>query len=124
MPRLVALMPPMSLHFLTGAELDEERRFEVTYPDDFKDEELAGKTAEFAVKVTALKERVIPELDEDLVADPPAMEQAPPPPPPPPEFGSQLMILFELSTVTSFSISNGFKDIGIPVGSQIIFSVT
>lgn len=51
---------------LVGIELDEERRFEVTYPEDFQDEELAGKKAEFAVKATAIKERILPELDDDF----------------------------------------------------------
>lgn len=53
---------------MMGAKLDEERRFEVTYPDDFKDEELAGKKAEFAVKITALKESVQPELTDEFAA--------------------------------------------------------
>jgi hypothetical protein len=65
-----------------------------------------------------------PLLGEDLLALPVTMLQPPPPPPPPPELGSQLMILFELSTVTSFSICKGLSDIGIPVGSQMIVSVT
>jgi trigger factor len=51
---------------LIGATLDEERRFTVSYEEDFKDEELAGKEAEFAVKITSLKERVLPELDEEF----------------------------------------------------------
>lgn len=49
---------------LLGAQLDEERRFAVKYPDDFKDEELAGQDAEFLVQVTAVKERVLPELND------------------------------------------------------------
>jgi len=38
----------------------------VQYPDDFKDEELKGKAAEFVLKVTAIKEKVLPELDDDF----------------------------------------------------------
>ncbi|HVF09728.1 MAG TPA: hypothetical protein VNA16_02945, partial [Abditibacteriaceae bacterium] len=49
---------------LIGAELDEERRFNLTYPADFKDEELAGQIAEFAIKLLALKERVLPAVDD------------------------------------------------------------
>jgi len=53
---------------LLGVNLDEERRFAVQYPDDFKDADLAGKAAEFAIKITALKERVLPELDDEFAA--------------------------------------------------------
>ena len=49
---------------LIGAGLDEERRFNITYPSDFQDAELAGQIAEFAVTLTALKERVLPEIDD------------------------------------------------------------
>ena len=58
-------VPAIDEH-LIGINLDEERRFEVTYPDDFNDAELAGQKAEFAVKATAIKERILPELDEDF----------------------------------------------------------
>ena len=51
---------------LIGAALDEERRFNVTYPSDFNDAELAGQAAEFAVKIISLKERVKPELNEEF----------------------------------------------------------
>ncbi len=51
---------------LIGAELDETRRFPLTYPDDFQDEELAGKEAEFEVTITALKERILPELNDEF----------------------------------------------------------
>ncbi len=46
--------------------MDEERRFNVTYPSDFNDAELAGQAAEFAVKIISLKERVKPELNEEF----------------------------------------------------------
>lgn len=52
--------------YLVGAELDETRKFTITYPDDFQDEELAGKEAEFEVKITALKERILPELNDEF----------------------------------------------------------
>jgi trigger factor len=51
---------------LIDAGLDEERRFNVTYPADFKDEELAGQIAEFAVTLTSIKERVVPELNDEF----------------------------------------------------------
>lgn len=58
-------VPEIDSH-LVGAKLDEEVRFPVTYAADFKDEELAGKESEFAVKITALKERVLPELNDEF----------------------------------------------------------
>lgn len=51
---------------LTGMEMDETRRFNVKYPDDFRDEELAGKDAEFEAKITAIKERVVPEVTDEF----------------------------------------------------------
>ena len=56
-------LPSIDEH-LIGAEPGEERRFNVTYPADFNDAELAGQLAEFAVKLLALKERVLPEVDD------------------------------------------------------------
>jgi trigger factor len=58
-------VPSIDEH-LQDAQIDEERRFEVTYPEDFKDEELAGKPAEFLIKVTAIKERVLPEINDEF----------------------------------------------------------
>lgn len=57
-------VPEIDSH-LIGAKLDEERRFEVSYPEDFHHSELAGKSAEFAVKVTAIQEKVLPELNDE-----------------------------------------------------------
>lgn len=58
-------VPSIDEH-LMGATLDEERRFPISYPEDFNDAELAGKEAEFAIKVTSLKERVTPELNDEF----------------------------------------------------------
>lgn len=51
---------------LIGARIDEERRFNITYPADFQDETLAGKDSEFAVTITALRERVLPEINDEF----------------------------------------------------------
>ena len=51
---------------LVGQKLDETRRFTQTYPEDFPDKELASKEAEFEVKVTAIKERVTPEVTDEF----------------------------------------------------------
>lgn len=58
-------VPEIDEH-LIGVQMDEEKRFGVHYPEDFKDEELAGKEAEFAVKVTSIRERVLPEIDDEF----------------------------------------------------------
>jgi trigger factor len=60
-------VPAIDEH-LIGAKLDEERRFPVTYPEDFQDPELAGQTVEFAVKITSLKERILPELNDEFAS--------------------------------------------------------
>ena len=49
-----------------GMNLDETKRFSTTYPEDFPDQELANKEAEFEVKVTAIKERVVPEITDEF----------------------------------------------------------
>ena len=58
-------VPAIDEH-IVGQNLDEERRFPVSYPEDFRDEELAGKEAEFALKVTSHKERHLPELTDEF----------------------------------------------------------
>ena len=55
---------------LVGANVDEAREFEVTYPDD-KDEwgeELAGKQARFKVTVKKIETMTLPTLNDDLAA--------------------------------------------------------
>ncbi len=54
---------------LFGAALDEERTFEVTYPDDKEEyEELAGKRAKFLVKVKKIENMTLPALNDELAA--------------------------------------------------------
>lgn len=50
------LNPNIDEHLL-GLEVGEYKVFEVSYPDDFHNEELRGATAEFAVEVQRLTER-------------------------------------------------------------------
>ena len=54
---------------LVGAVSGEERDLEVPFPDDYGSDELAGKTAIFASKVTAIKRRELPELDDEFAKD-------------------------------------------------------
>lgn len=54
---------------LTGAKPGEERKVEVSFPDDYQAEQLAGKDAVFNVKVKEVREKILPELDDDFASD-------------------------------------------------------
>ena len=49
---------------LVGLESDEPSSFDLDIPEDFQDENLAGKNISFEVKIKDIKERVLPELDD------------------------------------------------------------
>ena len=51
---------------LVGAELDTPKEFELTVADDFPVEEVAGKPVQVSVTVSDVKERILPELDEEF----------------------------------------------------------
>lgn len=53
---------------LTDAKIDEERQFEVEVPEEFPVEELRGASLAYTVKLTAIKEQILPELDDELAA--------------------------------------------------------
>ena len=50
---------------LTGTKPDDEKTFTVDYPADFSAKGLAGKQIEYAVNVSAVRIRELPELDDD-----------------------------------------------------------
>jgi trigger factor len=50
---------------LTGVSVDDEKNFEVKYPEDFTSPGLAGKTVEYTAKVTAVRIKELPELDDE-----------------------------------------------------------
>ncbi len=54
---------------LKGAQLGEERKFEVAYPPEFNDPRLAGKTVAYKVKVLGLKKKILPELNDDFARE-------------------------------------------------------
>jgi trigger factor len=54
---------------LTGAKAGEEREVKVTFPADYQAEHLAGEDAVFKVKVKEVREKVLPELDDEFAAD-------------------------------------------------------
>jgi trigger factor len=54
---------------LTGASAGDERTVEVTFPDDYGAEHLAGKDAQFAVIVKEVKRKNLPELDDEFASE-------------------------------------------------------
>jgi trigger factor len=54
---------------ITGMKKGETRDIEKTYPEDFSDPELAGKTRKLRISLSALKEKKLPDLDDDLAQD-------------------------------------------------------
>jgi trigger factor len=54
---------------LSGAEAGDERKVEVTFPEDYQAEELAGEDAVFNVEVKEVREKVLPELDDDFASE-------------------------------------------------------
>ncbi len=54
---------------LSGAKPGEERKVEVTFPDDYQAEQLAGEDAVFDVKVKEVREKVLPDLDDEFASE-------------------------------------------------------
>ena len=54
---------------LTGASAGEERVFDVSYPEDISDKRLAGKTFVYTVKVNGIKQKSLPELNDDFAKE-------------------------------------------------------
>jgi trigger factor len=54
---------------LERAEPGDERQVPVTFPDDYPAEEIAGKTAQFDVKVKEVREKELPELNDEFASE-------------------------------------------------------
>lgn len=54
---------------LVGAELNKELEVNVTFPEDYKAEELKGKAAVFKCTVKEIKEKELPELDDEFASE-------------------------------------------------------
>ena len=54
---------------LVGLSIGDEKDVEVTFPENYSAKELAGKPAVFHAKVLGIKEKQLPELDDDFVQD-------------------------------------------------------
>lgn len=54
---------------LIGAEIDKEVEVNVTFPEDYQASELAGKPAVFKCIVREIKEKELPELDDEFASE-------------------------------------------------------
>jgi len=54
---------------LAGARAGDEREVKAAFPEDYPSKELAGQDAVFAVSVKEVKEKRLPELDDDLAIE-------------------------------------------------------
>lgn len=54
---------------LIGAELDKEVEVNVTFPEDYQESTLAGKPAVFKCTVREIKEKELPELDDEFASE-------------------------------------------------------
>ncbi len=54
---------------LVGMKLNEEKDLNVKFPEEYHAENLAGKDAVFTVKVNEIKEKELPELDDEFAKD-------------------------------------------------------
>ena len=54
---------------LRGANAGDEKEFEVSYPEDTNDKRLAGKTFVYTVKIQAIKQKNLPELNDEFAKE-------------------------------------------------------
>ena len=52
---------------LRGARIGQQMQFEVTYPADFTEQRLAGKTVAYDVEVKGIRKKIVPDLDDAFV---------------------------------------------------------
>ena len=54
---------------LRGMSPDEEKEFEIAYPEDYGQERLAGKTVKFRMKLKMIRTKELPELNDEFARD-------------------------------------------------------
>ena len=54
---------------VAGMNIDETRDVKVTFPESYHVKELAGKPAVFAVKLLAIREKQVPEINDEFASD-------------------------------------------------------
>jgi len=53
---------------LTGVSAGEEKTLDITFPEDYPSTEVAGKAANFNVKIHSVSDMVLPEMDDEFAA--------------------------------------------------------
>ena len=53
---------------LLGAKVGDTVEFDITFPEDYGEASLAGQVAHFSVELKELREKVLPDLDDDFLA--------------------------------------------------------
>jgi trigger factor len=61
--------PPGFDDALIGLTTNDQKTFDVTYPQDYAVKELAGTTVKYDVMVKAIRKRVVPDLDDEFAKD-------------------------------------------------------
>ena len=61
------LIPGFEAH-LIGLKPGDTTGFDITFPEDYAEAALAGQTAHFSVELRELREKILPDLDDDFVA--------------------------------------------------------
>ena len=61
-------VPEFTEH-LRGANAGDEKEFEVVYPEDTNDKRLAGKTFIYTVKIHAIKQKNLPEVNDEFAKE-------------------------------------------------------
>jgi trigger factor len=51
---------------IVGMQMGASKDFDITFPDDYRVEELRGKAAHFEVELLDLRERILPEVDDEF----------------------------------------------------------
>ncbi len=51
---------------LLGMKKNEDKEFKLQFPSDFSNAELAGKGSSFKVRITEIKQEILPELDDEF----------------------------------------------------------
>lgn len=60
---------PGFIEGIVGMKIDENKKINAKFPDDYPQAEVAGKAATFDVTLKELKERELPELDDDFAKE-------------------------------------------------------
>jgi trigger factor len=52
---------------IVGMKKGEEKEFDITFPEEYPNTEIAGKEANFKVKISEIKAEILPELNEEFI---------------------------------------------------------